>query len=157
MLCMIILVKNPEVLVEALQVLQKKQMDQARKTMHKTEETAPKFAEVLFHQAGDPMAGNANGKVTVVEFFDYQCSHCVDMAPVIDSLIKADPNVRVVFKEFPIRGPLSEYAAKAALAASAQGKYFEFHKALMDQISQKQPLTEDSVLKAAQKVGLNIG
>src|SRR5689334_12549783 len=74
----------------------------------------------LFHQNSDPVAGNPKGKVTVVEFFDYQCSHCMTMAPVIEAIIKNNPNVRVVFKDFPIRGPVSEFAAKAALAANKQ-------------------------------------
>ncbi|MHB1221786.1 MAG: DsbA family protein [Gammaproteobacteria bacterium] len=99
------------------------------------------------------MTGNANGKITVVEFFDYQCPHCVDMAPVIEGIVKANPDVRIVFKEFPIRGPLSEFAARAALAANKQGKYYEFSHALL--IS-KEPLTQESVLETAKKVGVNV-
>lgn len=147
------LVKNPDVVVQALQTYQQQQMDQARKTMEKTQQTAPKFAKDLFHDANDPVAGNPKGKITVVEFFDYQCPHCTEMAPVMDELIKSNPEVRVVFKEFPIRGPVSEVAAKAALAANMQGKYFEFHKALMDA---HRVLTEEDILKIAQSVGLNV-
>lgn len=148
------LVKNPEVIVESLQTLQKKQMQQAQKTMEKTQATAPKFADALFHRANDPVAGNANGKVSIVEFFDYQCPHCVDMTGIMDSIIKANPNVRVVFKEFPIRGAVSEFASRAALAANMQGKYFEFHKGLM--ASKAQPLTEQAILQVAQSAGLNM-
>jgi protein-disulfide isomerase len=83
----------------------------------------------LLYRAGDPIAGNPKGKVTLVEFFDYQCGHCIDMAPVIGEIIKANPNVRVIFKEFPIRGPVSDYAARAALAANKQGKYYQFSHA----------------------------
>ncbi len=150
------LVKNPEVLVEALQALQQKQIDEARKTIQKTQETAPKFANELFHQANDPSTGNAKGKVTIVNFFDYQCPHCLHMTPILDAVMKADPEVRLVFKEFPIRGANSEFAAKAALAAKLQGKYLEFHKALMQDVTQQQLLTEDSVMKVAQAVGLNV-
>lgn len=150
------LVKNPEVIVEALQALQQKQMEQARKTMQKTQETAPKFADAIFHESTDPVVGNPNGKVTIVDFFDYQCPHCIKMTPILESVIKSNPDVRIVFKEFPIRGPLSEYAAKVALAANTQGKYFEFHKALMQQMDSQQPLTEAVVLKTAQSVGLDI-
>lgn len=149
------LVKNPQVIVESLQTLQQQQMDQARKTMQKTQENAPKFVDALFHQTTDPVAGNANGKVTVVDFFDYQCPHCTHMTPVLEAAIAANPNLRVVFKEFPIRGAVSEFASKAALAAKNQGKYFEFHKALMKQATD-QPLTEDSILKVAQSVGLDM-
>lgn len=150
------LVKNPEVLVEALQTLQQKQMDQQRKTMMQTQDNAPKFVDGLFHASADPVAGNSNGKITVVDFFDYQCPHCVKMTPVLEGIIKANPNVRVVFKEFPIRGPISEFASRVALAAKNQGKYFEFHKALMKLSSTTPTLTEDSVLQVAKSVGLNM-
>lgn len=148
------LVQNPDVIIQALQGYQQKQMDQAKKTIQKTQETSPQFAEALFHQANDPMAGNVNGKVTVVEFFDYQCPHCVDMTPVIEGLIKNNPDVKIVLKEFPIRGPISEVATRAALAAKEQGKYFELHKALME--SKQEPLTQDAIFQAAKSVGLDV-
>lgn len=149
------LVKNPQVIVESLQTLQQQQVDQAKKAVQKTQENAPKFADALFHQGNDPVAGNANGKVTVVDFFDYQCPHCTHMTPILEAVIAANPNLRVVFKEFPIRGALSEFASKAALAANAQGKYFEFHKALMKQATDK-TLTEDAILQVAKSVGLDM-
>lgn len=107
----------------------------------------------MYYRAGDPIAGNANGKVTMVEFFDYQCGHCVDMAPVVSSLIKINPNLRVIFKEFPIRGPMSDYASRAALAANKQGKYYQFNHALF---TANQDLTEEVILQIAKSVGLNI-
>ncbi len=147
------LIKNPEVIVEALQAYQQKQMSQVKKSMQKTQDIAPKFAHVLFSKAGDPAAGNPAGKVTMVEFFDYQCSHCIEMTGVIEALVKGNPELRVVFKDFPIRGPLSELAAKASLAANYQGKYFEFHKALMQAASN---LTEDKIYTIAGSVGLDV-
>lgn len=146
------LIKNPDVVVQALQTFQQQQMSQARKTMEKTQEFAPKYAKDLFH-AKDPMAGNPNGKITVVEFFDYQCPHCVEMTPVIEAVIKSNPDVRIVFKEFPIRGPASEIASRAALAAQMQGKYFELHKALM---AANRTLNEADIMAIAKSVGLNI-
>jgi protein-disulfide isomerase len=146
------LVKNPDVIIQALQTYQQQQMNQARKTMEETQKTAPKMAKDLFHDAQSPMIGNADGKVTLVEFFDYQCPHCIEMTPVLEAIIKANPNVRVVFKEFPIRGAASEMAAKAALAANMQGKYFELHKALM---GANRVLTQEDILKLAQGVGLD--
>jgi len=148
------LVQNPDVIIQALQGFQQKQMDQAKKTIQKTQDTSPQYADALFHQANDAMAGNPGGKITVVEFFDYQCPHCVDMTPVIDGLIKNNPNVKVVFKEFPIRGPMSEIASRAALAAKEQGKYFEFHKGLME--SKQEPLTEEAIYTIAKTVGLDV-
>lgn len=109
--------------------------------------------QALLHHKNDPIAGNPKGKITVVEFFDYQCSHCISMAPVLSDIIKANPDVRVVFKEFPIRGAMSQFAARAALAANLQGKYATFSHALLES---SQPLTEESILKIAKSQGLNI-
>lgn len=147
------LVNKPEVLVEAMQTLQRRQYDEAQQTVKKTQQNAPQFVKALFDQTGDPVAGNPNGKVTVVEFFDYQCPHCVDMAPVIAGIIKDNSNVRIIFKEFPIRGPMSEMAARAALAANKQGKYYEFSHALL---MSKQPLNEENIFAIAKAQGLNI-
>ncbi len=148
------LVQNPEVIIQALQTYQQKQMEQAKKTIQKTQDSSPQYVDALFHQANDPVAGNPQGKITVVEFFDYQCPHCVEMVPVVEGLIKNNPDVKVVFKEFPIRGPMSELATRAALAAKEQGKYFEMHRGLME--SKQEPLTEDAVYKIAASVGLDV-
>ena len=75
------------------------------------------------------------------------------MAPVMAEVIKANPNVRVVFKEFPIRGPMSEFAARAALAANKQGKYYELSHAML---TTKQPLTADNVYALAKEQGLDL-
>jgi len=99
-----------------------------------------------------PVAGNPKGNITVVEFFDYQCSHCASMAPVISAVIRSNPNVRFVFKDFPIRGPMSEYAARAALAANMQGKYYQLNHALL---TTNEPLTKENVISIAKANGLN--
>lgn len=147
------LLSKPEVLVEALQILQKKQYEQAEQTVKQTQKTASAFAKGLFNQMNDPVAGNPNGKISVVEFFDYQCPHCIDMAPTIEGIIKANPDVRIVFKEFPIRGPMSEFAARAALAANKQGKYYEFSHALL---TANKPLTQDVIFEIAKSTGLDV-
>lgn len=148
------IINNPEVLVQSLQGFQQKQMEQAQKAMVKTQETASKYADQLFHHTNDPAAGNPNGKVTVVEFFDYQCPHCIDMTPVMDGIVKANSDVRVIYKEFPIRGPASETASRAALAAQMQGKYTDFQHALMK--ANKLPLTDDIIFGVAKTVGLDV-
>jgi protein-disulfide isomerase len=107
----------------------------------------------LFRNTSDPVAGNPKGTVTVVEFFDYQCSHCVTMLRVMDSVIKANPNLRVVYKQFPIRGPMSQLAAEAALAANLQGKYNRFSH---DLLNASQPLTEKSIFRIAGNAGLDV-
>lgn len=144
---------NPQVIIAALQEFQRKQMQEADKTIKSTQKDAAQYVKALFHAPNDPVAGNPNGSITIVEFFDYQCPHCVDMNPTLKSAIKNNSNLRVIFKEFPIRGPISEFASRAALAANMQNKYMEFHDALMDT---KQPYTQESVLAAAKSVGLNI-
>jgi protein-disulfide isomerase len=149
------IIGNPEVVVQSLQNFQQKQMDQAQKMMDKTRQLAPKFATDIFKKANDPMAGNPNGKITLVEFFDYQCPHCTHMKPVLEDMIKANPDLRVVYKEFPIRGPVSEAASKAALAAKNQGKYNELHNVLMDMAS-KGPLTEEIIYSSATTAGLDV-
>lgn len=148
------LLQKPEVLVEALQILQQRQMEEAKQTVMQTQKVAPSFANALFHQANDPIAGNPNGKITVVEFFDYQCPHCVDMAPVMEAIVKANPNVRIIYKDFPIRGPISETAARAAIAANLQGKYVIFSHALL--LTKQQPLTEEIIFQVAKDNGLDV-
>ena len=107
----------------------------------------------LLQQANDPVLGNPKGDVTIVEFFDYQCSHCIDMAPVLTAILKANPNVRLVLKEFPIQGAASDIAARVALAARQQDKYAEMHVALF---TLPQPLSEASILQSAKDNNLDM-
>jgi protein-disulfide isomerase len=144
---------NPQVIINALQGFQKKQMADAEQTIKNTQKDAGQFVKALFHTTNDPVGGNPNGAVTIVEFFDYQCPHCVDMFPVLTDTIKNNPDVRIIFKEFPIRGAMSDFASRAALAANMQGKYMAFHDALMQT---KQPYTQEAIMAAAKSVGLNI-
>lgn len=144
------ILNNPKVILETVQNMQKAQYAEMQK---KTQEAAFQNVKALFSQSGDPVIGNPKGKVTIVEFFDYQCPHCVDMEPVVVGLVKANPDLRVVLKEFPIRGPLSIFASKAALAANKQGKYWEFSQAVM---KQAQGLTEAKIFDIAKTLGLNI-
>lgn len=148
------IIKHPEVLVQSLEIYQQKQMDQTKQTFDKIQNTAPKFADRLFHQTTDPVGGNPNGKITIVEFSDYQCPHCIEMTTILDDLVKKNNDIRIVFKEFPIRGPNSELATRAAFAAQKQGKYYQFHNALMQ--SKTQPLNETVILDVAKSVGLNV-
>ena len=107
----------------------------------------------LFHNQADPIGGNPHGAITIVEFFDYQCSHCMDMVPVVDAIVKANHDVRIVYKDFPIRGPMSELAAKAALAAAKQGKYVALNHAMF---MSNQPLSEQHIMALAENAGINI-
>lgn len=109
--------------------------------------------QALFHQAGDPIVGNTSGNVTLVEFLDYQCSHCIEMTPILASLIHNNTNLRVVYKLLPVRGPQSEQAAKAALAANLLGKFKDFNHALL---TSSQPLSDDVIFNLAKSNGLNV-
>jgi len=122
------LMKNPAVIREAMQALQ------AQETKEKQERAANQMkelrSEILF-DPGSPVAGNAKGDISIVVFFDYNCGYCKHTLPQLQSVSRNDPLVRIVYKEFPVLGPKSTFAAKAALAAARQGKYVEFHDALM--------------------------
>ena len=107
----------------------------------------------LFHHQGDPVAGNPQGSITIVEFFDYQCSHCIHMASAINNIINNNKNVRVVFKDYPIRGPLSDLAARAALASIPQGKYYEFSHAML---VANEELSMTNIMQIAATVGLDM-
>ena len=98
-----------------------------------------------------PVSGNVEGDVTVVEFFDYQCGYCKRALPTMEALLETDPDVRVVWKEFPILGPVSDFAARAAMASARQDLYLPFHLALM----REPKLTEGKVLEIASKTGLD--
>ncbi len=144
------LLKNPEILIEALQSAEAKQTQDQRATARTA--IAAKRDELL-NDPSAPSAGNPTGDVTIVEFFDYRCPYCKKVAPSVEALLQEDPKLRVVYKEFPILGSESIFAARAAFAANKQGKYKPFHSAMMAATGQ---ITEEVVLKIAAEVGLDI-
>lgn len=144
------LLEHPEVVAEALQHLElRERAAQARaaKSVLKTR------ADELLRDPESPVGGNPEGDVTLVEFFDYNCPYCRQVAPHMTKAETDDPKLRIVYKEFPILGANSSFAAKAALAAHRQGKYVPFHRALMEA---KGTVTESGVLDAAGRVGLDL-
>src|SRR5262249_29721791 len=88
-----------------------------------------------------------------VEFFDYNCPYCRQAAPTMEELKSADPKLRVVYKEFPVLGPNSTFAAKAALAANRQGKYLPLHKGL---IQSRGKADQARVFDLANKIGIDV-
>ena len=143
------LLRNPEVVGDALRLLQEKRQEEERK---RAEAAIGKNGEALRSHPMSPVSGNAGGDVTVVEFFDYQCGYCKRALPVMEDLLQTDTNVRVVWKEFPILGPVSVFAARASMAAARQGRYLPFHLALMREAK----LTEQKVLEIAGRTGLDM-
>lgn len=144
------LIKNPEILVAVSQALQQKQMVKAQQD---SLSGITKYKNQIFNDANSPTAGNKDGDVILVEFFDYQCGHCKTMNPIIQALIKKNPNLKVIFKEFPIFGDNSQLAAKVALAANSQNKYFQIHDALL---SADNPLTADKIWAIVKQAGLDV-
>lgn len=143
------LLQNPEIIRDAVQALQAK--EEAAKADRQSEAVS-KYKDQLFADADAPVAGNPQGDVTLVEFFDYKCPYCKQVSPALEGLLKDDPKLRIVFKEFPILGDPSVLASRAALAAQKQGKYLAFHQALMAHRGQ---LDLDSIAGVAAAVGLN--
>lgn len=143
------LVSNPEVLMEASQALQQKQQDSMQQ---QAQSAIQQNADKLLN-GGLTVAGNPKGNVTLVEFFDYQCVHCKKMAPVVSDLIKQNPNLRVIYKEFPIFGKSSDTASRVAMAAAMQGKYMAMHEALIKQTGR---LNEQLIMDSAKSAGLNV-
>lgn len=145
------LLEHPEVIVEALQTYQ------ARQRATQAEQAKATIAarrEEIFRDSDAPVGGNPEGDVTVVEFFDYNCPYCKAAAPLLFEAERGDPELRIVYKELPVLGPVSVFAARAALASREQAKYEAFHHALMGAPGR---LTEDKVLTVAQSVGLDTG
>ncbi len=144
------LLAHPEVVAEAINRLEARQREQEAAT---SQAALKSRVDEVFHDPNSPIGGNLKGDATLVEFFDYNCPYCKQMALVMIEAEKADSRLRVVYKEFPILGPSSLFAAKAALAAERQGKYVAFHRALYQV---RGPVDEGKTLEVAKTVGLDV-
>jgi protein-disulfide isomerase len=144
-----VLKENPELVLEALQTLEAREHDEAAL---KSARAVAQYRDQLEHDGQDPVDGNPKGDVTLVEFFDYRCPYCKQVAEQMFQTVQGDGHVRLVFKELPILGRESMIASRAALASIGQGKYVAFHHAL---IAERGPLDEPNVLRIAATVGLD--
>lgn len=144
------LVKNPEILIEMSSELERKQ---AAAEQENRNSVIGENAEEIFRDDHGLTAGNPDGDVTLVEFSDYNCPYCKRAFASVSKLIEADPKLRVVMKEFPIFGEQSEDAARVAIAASKQGKYFDMHSALLQYSGRS---NKESALKMAETLGLDM-
>ncbi len=148
------LVAHPEILQDAMDALDKQQKqadaDKARETIKKDNAT-------IFNSPHQVVLGNPHGNVTMVEFFDYNCAFCKRALPDMLTLLKTDPNLKFVLKEFPVLGTGSVEAAHVAVAARMQDptgkKYIEFHQKLL---GGRGPADKERALAVAKEVGFDM-
>jgi protein-disulfide isomerase len=144
------LTKNPEVLVEMTNELDKRQ---AAEQEGQQKKAISENADAIFRSPVAHVAGNPSGDVNVVEFFDYNCGYCRRSLPDLVKLIKDDGKIRLVLKELPILSDESAAAAKLALASNKQGKYFEMYQKLF---SEPGKADKEKALRVAKELGLDV-
>lgn len=145
------LLEHPEILPEAMERLQAREAARYEKVQQTAQKAVPEHRAQLETPFAGAWTGNPNGDVTVVAFMDYACGYCRASLPGIAELLARDPNVRVVYREFPVLGPESGVAARWALAAAEQGKFRAFHDALFA----AGPPTSENIAIAVDKAGLD--
>ena len=144
------LLEHPEVLVQSLTAYQ----DNQRVAQEQRRQQAVIDSRAALTEDPDtPVIGNPAGDVAIVEFFDYRCQYCRRVVTSVRKLIEEDDKIRLVMKEFPILGPQSIQAARAALASVGQGKYEEFHFALM---TEPGDMSDPHIRRIARSVGLDV-
>jgi protein-disulfide isomerase len=148
------LIAHPEVLQDVIAEIDKRQAE-AESEKHK--QGVKEYSKVLFYSPRQVTLGNPGGDVTMVEFFDYNCGFCRRALADMLGLMKQDPKLRVVLKEFPVLGPGSVEAAQVAVAVRMQDrdgkKYLEFHQKLLGGRGQAD---RAHALEAAKEVGLDM-
>lgn len=145
-----VLNNDPQIIVNALQKFEEQQREAQAK------EAARLFLEnidELNNDASTPFVGPKDAKVVMVEFFDFSCGYCKRLAPTVEALVKANPDVKFVFKPITFVAPISKYAAQAALAANEQGKFIEMYTALL---GSSERLDEAKINAVAEKLGLDM-
>ena len=144
------LTKNPEILVEMTTQLDKRQ---AAEQTAQQQKAISDNADAIFRSPVSHVAGNPNGDVSVVEFFDYNCPYCRRALPDVVKLVNNDGKIRLVLKELPILSDDSAAAAKLALASNKQGKYFEMHQKLL---SEPGKADKEKAVRVAKELGLDV-
>lgn len=140
------ILENPQIIMQAVAILEQRERERAASG-------ANTVRLQLEQDPNSPNLGNPDGDVTVIEFFDYNCPYCRKAGQTVQELLASDANVRVIYREWPILGEDSVFASRAALAARAQGKYEEFHWALMNGEGRA---SEASILKLARHLDLDV-
>ena len=141
---------NPEMIINAMQKYEAMQRENAMKA---AEEALAQSADALYNNAADGVVGNPEGTVTLVEFFDFSCGYCHRIYPVLKNIVAKNADLKLVVKPLAFLSPMSQYAAKAALAAKEQGKFAEVYSAIFEI---KGPLTEAKIDEASVKAGADL-
>ena len=144
------LMAKPEIVVNAMQAYEVQQREEALK---RAEENIKANAEELYNRAEDGVLGNPEGKVVLVEFFDYSCGFCGKLYPAVKEVIANNPDLKVVAKPMAFLSPASKYAAEVSLAAIEQGKFAEVYSAIFETEGR---LNEDKINAAAEKAGVDM-
>jgi protein-disulfide isomerase len=146
------LLDNPEVIMEAIQILEERRNAAARQD---DAAVVAEHAEALFDDGFSYVGGNPDGEITLVEFSDYRCGYCKRAHPIVTELLEREPDLRFVLKEFPILGPESVTAGRMALAALDldRARYRALHDALM---THEGGLTEAAAYRMAAEIGYDI-
>jgi len=142
--------ENPELIETAIRKLEQNKRIAASQADEKR--VLKNFAE-LYRDPDTPVLGNPNGDISIVEFVDHGCGVCKRFHPILKELIRTDPGIRLLYKEWPILGAASVLASRAAIASQHQGKYNVFNDALL---GSRSPLSAPNVTALAQSVGINI-
>jgi protein-disulfide isomerase len=144
------LAKHPEAILDALQAADAKTAGAAHA---KAGSAVAVHRREIFDDPATPIGGNPEGGVSLVEFFDYRCPYCKQVEPALESVVREDHDLRVVYKEFPVLGPASVTAARAALAAQKQDKFAAFHRAMM---ALKGQIDDAAVFAVAASAGIDV-
>ena len=141
-----ILADKPELIANALQLAEQKRIEAAQQAIKDN-------MDALTNNPNDGILGNPDGKVVLVEFFDFSCGYCHKIYPAIKNVVAKNPDLKVVAKSMTFVAPVSKYAAKAALAAKEQGKFEAVYKGLFEA---QGPLTEAKVDEIAVLSGVDL-
>jgi protein-disulfide isomerase len=150
------LIKNPEILRDAMAALERKQKEEEAASREKI---VSDNATLLFNSANQANVGNAKGKITIVEFFDYNCGYCKRTVDDMAKLMKNEPDLRVVLKDFPVLGPGSVEAAKIASALRNQfkgDKFWDYHQRLFAMPHPREGVGKAQALAVAKELGADM-
>ena len=143
------IMENPQVILDSVDKLRKKMEEDSKLDEDYLKENFMQFA----NNPNIPYMGSDTPKVIIIEFFDYNCGYCKKSLDAVKELLRTEYDLKISFRDYPILAPSSRTAAKAALAAKKQGKYFSFHSALM---TMQGNLNEDKIFTIANNLEMDI-